>query len=91
MGQKSMPAMASSMPSAAAAKAEPDGALTALCSSERYLEEGRIMVAAVVELVCSIVVRTWTGPDLDRGPGPEVRKVRDLAAGPGPAATFLRC
>ena len=38
-----------------------------------------------------IVVRTWTGPDLDRGPGPEVRKVRDLAAGPGPAATFLRC
>ena len=39
----------------------------------------------------TIVVGTWTGPDLDRGPGPEVRKVRDLAAGPGPAATFLRC
>ena len=40
--------------------------------------------------VLSIVVGTWTGPNLDRGPGPEVRKVRDLAAGPGPAATFLR-
>ena len=34
----------------------------------------------------TIVVRTWTCPDLDRGPGPEVHKVRVWGAGPGPAA-----
>ena len=36
-----------------------------------------------------IVVRTWTGPDLDRGPGPRSRTFGKMAEGPGPAAYFV--
>ena len=35
-----------------------------------------------------IVVRTWTGPDLDRGPGPRSRTFGKVGEGPGPAAYF---
>ena len=38
----------------------------------------------------SIVVRTWTVRNLDRGPGPEVRRFRILAVGPGPAEIFAQ-
>ena len=38
---------------------------------------------------CLIVVRTWTGPDLDRGPGPRSRTFGKMAEGPGPAAYFV--
>ena len=38
----------------------------------------------------SSVVQTWTCPDLDRGPGPEVPKVRESGAGPGPAAELCK-